>query len=111
MANALHDYTAFLPFVEIDGMDLSPWASTTIGAMKAGIFWAVAGGIQALLRQMTTSHQGPRGETGRPDPRQEPVVFLTGGDSSILSQALDRKIEVWPAMTLEGIRLAAAALP
>jgi hypothetical protein len=34
-------------------------------------------------------------------------LFLTGGDASLLLPALDSTIQLWPEMTLEGIRLSA----
>ena len=65
-----------------------------------GIFWAVAGGIRALLRQYLA-----RGSTGR-----HIEVFLTGGDGPLLASVLETGITLWPEMTLEGVRLAAEAL-
>jgi hypothetical protein len=40
-----------------------------------------------------------------------PEVFLTGGDARLLGPAIATEITSWPQMTLEGIRLAAGALP
>ena len=42
---------------------------------------------------------------------QKAHLFLTGGDAPALRSALDPEAVLWPAMTLEGVRLAAEALP
>jgi type III pantothenate kinase len=98
MAQALHDYTALLPLIE-PPRDIPPLPGTaTPPAVAAGIFWAVVGGIEVLIRRYA------EGAGVRPD------AFLTGGDAPVLHRALPR-LHLWPAMTLEGIRLTAEALP
>jgi type III pantothenate kinase len=105
MANALHDYTAALPILET-------WANqgfanpqlpgtSTIAAIEAGIFWAVAGGIKATVRQLSAKAEAFR--------KRE--IFLTGGEAWYLAPIMDAEVQLWPTMTLEGIRLAAEALP
>jgi type III pantothenate kinase len=101
MAKALHDYTALLPLVEPpteSGAIPSLPGTATIPAIEAGIFWAVAGGVEALLREYRL-HCGSTLE-----------VFLTGGDGPLLRSVLP-EARFWPEMTLEGIRLSAEALP
>lgn len=97
MAQALHDYTALLPLVEPPSQAPPLPGTATIPAIEAGIFWAAAGGIEAILR-----------EYRRHAPRLE--VFLTGGDGPLLHAVLP-EAKPWPEMTLEGIRLSAEALP
>ncbi len=105
MAKALHDYTAALPLVDIDRVNPPLPGNSTAGAIQAGVFWAVAGGIKATLRQMTARvHERHR------QVRYDPVVFLTGGDSELLAPSMDPEVNVWPEMTLEGIRIAAETL-
>ena len=92
MARSLHEYTALLPLVE-PIPPLPDWPGlSTVAAIEAGVFWAVAGGILALIN---------RGPT-------HPLVFLTGGDAALLAPALGEQhpYHLWPLMTLEGIRLA-----
>ena len=102
MAQALHTYTALLPQVGVPPpVNPALPGTNTKAAIEAGIFWAVAGGIRALIRQFV----GLR-STGR-----HPEVFLTGGDAHLLATVLETTISLWPEMTLEGIRLAAEALP
>jgi type III pantothenate kinase len=107
MAQALHDYTALLPLIEVPpprGTDCQsvlpalPGPSTT-AALQAGIFWAAAGGVRAVCEEYAAL--GPT----------SPDIFLTGGDAPALRPVLDAAVIFWPKMTLEGVRLSAEALP
>jgi type III pantothenate kinase len=93
MARALNDHTALLPLVEVDDPQPSLPAPDTLGAMKSGILHAVAGGIERIVH----------GYQDRCDGRAR--VFLTGGDSGLLLQALSPSLNVehWPEQTLSGI--------
>lgn len=99
MAQSLHDYTALLPVVHVRDPHAPLPGHSTIAAMEAGIFWAVAGGIRALIEHMNEAGHS------RPD------VFLTGGDCKLLAGVLGPSVQVWPEMTLEGIRYTAESLP
>lgn len=101
MAKALNDYTALLPLVDPPSRNPPLPGTTTTDAIEAGLFWAVAGGIKALVRQLKGCSHDAR----------HCVVFLTGGDAAVLAPVMDSDVIVWPEMTLEGIRLAAEALP
>ncbi|HEY7156139.1 MAG TPA: type III pantothenate kinase [Gemmataceae bacterium] len=98
MAAALHDYTALLPRIDVPRQRPPSLGKSTPVAMEVGIFWAVAGGIRALIEQYGTVAAAP------------PQVFLTGGDGPLLHSVLP-EAQLWPTMTLEGIRLSAEALP
>ena len=39
------------------------------------------------------------------------VNVLTGGDAEYLASVMDLGVQLWPEMTLEGIRISAEALP
>ena len=100
MAEALHDYTALLPVVKVTDYPPIVPAKSTDPAIAAGIYWAVVGGVAALIRELHSSAPGV-----------EPLpVFLTGGDAATIAGDLpDREMfryEVVPTLTLEGIRLA-----
>jgi type III pantothenate kinase len=99
MARALHDGTALLPLIDPFAgpvMPAIPGTSTT-AAMKAGIFWAVAGGVRALVEQYC------------PDAKQPPDLFVTGGDGYAVFTATGG---TWsPGLTLMGIALTAESLP
>ena len=105
MAKALHDYTDALPQVDINHSNPPMPGNSTEGAIRAGVFWAVAGGIKAVLRQM-----GDRARRASWHGREDPVVFLTGGDAELLAPVMDSWVILWPEMTLEGIRIAAERL-
>lgn len=99
MARSLHEHTALLPLIDPPtGIPPTP-GKATVPAMELGIYWAIAGGIRALIG--TYARQADA----------EPVLYLTGGDAPALLGALSSTVEHWPTMTLEGIRLAAEALP
>jgi type III pantothenate kinase len=99
MVRALHDYTALLPLVEVqEPCPYVPGLSTT-QAMQAGVYYATAGGINTLIGLLCARSPRPT------------HIYLTGGDAWLLSQAVDRRAEVWPEMTLEGLRLSAEAQP
>lgn len=98
MSQALHDYTALLPLVEAPRQPPVVPAVSTPDAVAAGVFWAAVGGIRALHQELIAHHS--------------PVacLFVTGGDAAVLYRALGLAGELWPAMTLEGIRLTAEGL-
>jgi type III pantothenate kinase len=101
MAEALHDNTAQLPLVKVTEHAPVVPARSTAPAIAAGIHWAVAGGVSALLRNLAEAV-----------PSAEPLpVFLTGGDAAVIvPDLLDRaqfRYEVRPLLTLEGLHLAA----
>jgi type III pantothenate kinase len=97
MSLALHHHTALLPLVEMPDQAPPLVGTSTTAAIRSGIFRAVAGGIRQALEEMR--EVGPV------------VVFLTGGDGRVLHPVLGEEVMYWPEMTLEGIRLAAEALP
>lgn len=95
MARALHDYTALLPLVEVR-RKAPPMGQSTTAALESGIYYAVVGGVRALVERMNECHG-------------EPTLYLTGGDGALIEKGLGRGT-LWPRMTMEGIRLAAEAL-
>lgn len=99
MADALHNFTAQLPRIEIRHPEPKLPGEDTRSAMEAGIFWTVVGGVQLIIDRLAKLEQ------------TEPAVFLTGGDCKRLSPFITSPHQVWPEMTLEGVRLAAEALP
>ncbi len=93
MAKALHDYTALLPLIHPPRREPPVPGPSTPAAMEAGIFWAVAGGIQGLIAAYR-----------RCSP-VEPEIHLTGGDGEVLTAVLPGA-RYWANMTLEGVLLA-----
>jgi type III pantothenate kinase len=98
MAKALHDYTALLPLLPPPDKRPAVPGTDTPAAMELGIFWAAAGGVQALMSEYRTFC------------RSRMEVFFTGGDGERLPSAIPEAL-LWPEMTLEGIRLTAETLP
>jgi len=99
MTRCLHEHTALLPLVELPEAAPTPPGATTEAAVQVGIFWAAAGGIEMLVRQMAQRAGAARYE-----------VFLTGGDGPLLAPVLDPSYHLWPQMTLEGLRISAESL-
>ena len=91
MAGALHNHTALLPIVPIDGGAMPLPGTSTVQAIQAGVFHAVLGGVERLIAEY--HHRFPKAFE----------IFLTGGDAKPLAARLHRPIHVWPEMTLEGI--------
>jgi type III pantothenate kinase len=99
MSQSLHEHTALLPLVEIKNANPTLPGLSTTQAIEAGVYYAVVGGINTLVRQLS-------GEW-----RQLPHIFLTGGGAALIHNAIEGRTEHWPEMTLEGIRLTALSLP
>jgi type III pantothenate kinase len=91
-ARALHEFTYWLPLLEVTRVPGAIGKSTP-EAMRVGLFWAAVGAVEELVRQVTTALDG------------EPVVYLTGGDGKLLAPYL-RPVELVPDLTLRGIHLA-----
>ncbi len=106
MARALHEQTALLPLIDpFEGPVFPQLPGTSTGAaLRAGVFWAVAGGVRALVEQYAR-------DAGRPLD-----VWITGGDYFRLAPALAGLACVGGAiaaadLALLGLRLTAEALP
>ncbi len=97
MAKALHDYTAQLPLIGVPKKLPTVPGLATASAIENGIYWAVVGGILALVATYSRHFDAV------------PQLFLTGGDASLVSAAALGKAHLEPLLTLEGVRLAAVA--
>jgi type III pantothenate kinase len=104
MALALREYTAALPLVDAtNAMPPGPPGTNTEAAIKLGLVYAVAGGVDAVVREMAS-----RCTTA-------PRLYLTGGDmtpqlAGLMQCRHQFRSEVRPALTLEGILRAAELL-
>jgi type III pantothenate kinase len=98
MAEALHNYTALLPLIELRNPEPGLPGVDTKSAMEAGIFWTIVGGVQLMIDRLARLEQ------------TEPTVFVTGGDGPKLSPFIRRPPKLWPEMTLEGVLLSAEAM-
>ncbi len=96
-ARAMHHFTDLLPLVKTSELAEPPSAlgTSTVSAMRSGLFWGAVGAIRQLVERL--------GETagGQPD------VFLTGGAGAAVAALLGGKTRLVPNLTLAGIALAA----
>lgn len=101
MLHSLHEHTALLPDVAITEPVANAIGTNTIEAMRSGVFGAVVGGVMQIASD------------GRDRIGTESHLYLTGGDGQLLKDRLAAAFSVAfvPTLTLEGIRLAAEALP
>jgi type III pantothenate kinase len=104
MARSLHEYTAKLPMVEIaPKLPIMSWGENTEDAIRLGIANAILGAADQMVWDWASC---------RPVP---PWVFATGGDVGYFRQyeftADLGGFVIDPALTLDGIRIAAEALP
>lgn len=90
MAKALHDYTAKLPLVHVHERRRPPGTSTTT-AIQLGVFSAVLGGIELVVRELSE------------EAKQVLPVYFGGGDAGLLGPHLAAPVTIWPEMTLIGI--------
>lgn len=90
MTQALHDYTALLPLVEMNDAALPP-GTTTVQAIQVGVWHAVVGGVERLIAEY--QHRFPTAFE----------IFLTGGDAKPLAAKLHHHVHLWSEMTLEGV--------
>ncbi|HOX39543.1 MAG TPA: type III pantothenate kinase [Candidatus Brocadiia bacterium] len=91
---ALHERTCFLPEVEIKKPGKIP-GKDTISAIQGGIFWSAVGGVRQIL-QVYSEQLG----------RQVNAV-ATGGMAELFAGQIPEVKAVVPALTLEGICVAA----
>jgi len=104
MARSLREYTAALPFVDATtAMPPGPPGTNTEAAIKLGLLHAVAGGVDSVVREMASRCAAA------------PRLILTGGDmapqlAGLMQSRHQFRSEIRPALTLEGILLAAESL-
>jgi type III pantothenate kinase len=96
MAQALHDYTAQLPIVEVRRA-FAPPGTSTAQAIEVGIYHAVLGGAERMARELQTQAFA--------------AVYLTGGDAVLLAKRFIGPHMLWPEMTLAGILYSALSEP
>jgi type III pantothenate kinase len=106
MGRVLHDFTAKLPLIDPTEQprDETFPPKNTAAAIRFGIDAALLGGVNTLISLLidTSSLPGP------------PHLYLTGGACHLLDGCEFPHVaaqQVIPALTLEGIRIAAEALP
>lgn len=101
MARSLHEHTAKLPPVQIVTPESSLPAKNTIDAIQWGVFAAVGGGVVELTNLLASRCAS------------KPFLFVTGGGADVIRYDLPwvERINHIPSLNLEGVRIAAEALP
>jgi len=97
-ARALHDYTDMLPLIADSDLTTPPppVGTTTVDAMRSGLFWGAVGLIRELMARLAAQSGGV-----------PPHVFLTGGAGPAVADLLGPGGQYVPHLTLAGIALAA----
>lgn len=103
MARSLHQHTAKLPLVDIQpAVPADVWGENTAAAIRLGIANAVLGAADQMVWDWAAQYDQP------------PAVLVAGGDAGFFHKFLftaDVSVQVEPCLVLDGLRLAAEALP
>lgn len=91
--NALHDYTAKLPVVEMQ-KPAGVYGSNTVEAMRAGAYWSAVGLLETLCRKYAE-------QLGR-----WPHVILTGGAAALIKDDCEFVDSYVPDLAVRGIVIA-----
>ena len=96
-ARALHTFTDLLPLVDVQGLSTPPppLGTSTVAALRSGLFWGTVGAIRQLLEILPDRSAGPSD------------VFLTGGAGPAVAGLLGDTARHVPHLTLAGIALTA----
>ena len=86
---AMHDHTALLPLIPIEG-EVPDAGYDTPTAMRVGVVRGLQYKIEGFIRDYAKNH-----------PQLE--VFLTGGDSSLFSSDLQQRIHIEPQLVAIGL--------
>ncbi len=106
-ARALHQFTDLLPLVDMAELRRPPPAvgTSTVGAIRSGLFWFAVGTVRELAGRMTS-------ELKLGTVREEAVetpMYLTGGAGAAVAELLGPAARFVPHLTLAGIALTARA--
>ncbi len=98
-ARALHEFTDLLPLIEMSELTAPPPAlgTSTVPAMRSGLFWGAVGAIRQLIERLSECMPG------------DPQVFLTGGAGPTVAELLGPHARHVPHLTLAGVALAVRA--
>ena len=96
-ARALHTFTDLLPLVNVRELSTPPPAlgTSTVAALRSGLFWGAVGAIRQLLEILPGTSAGPSD------------VLLTGGAGPTVAGLLGDTARHVPHLTLAGIALTA----
>ncbi|WP_437203302.1 type III pantothenate kinase [Planctomicrobium sp. SH664] len=103
-AQSLHDYTTTLPVIDVwKLLEHAPplLGKNTQAAISSGLYWGHLGAVREMVTRYTAALKQTEGE---------PLVLLTGGAAVILAPHLPGTRHE-PALTLQGLAVAARSLP
>jgi len=97
-ARALHEFTDLLPWIDMAELDAppEPLGTSTVDAMRSGLFYVALGGIRELIAQMSQKSGSPAD------------IFLSGGAGPAVAQLLGSRTRHIAHLTLGGIAITAA---
>lgn len=95
-ARALHEFTDLLPLIAMDGLahPPDPLGTSTVDAMRSGLFWGAVGAARELIGRFRTANS------------LEPQVFLTGGAAASVAPLLAVDCSHVPHLVLGGLAAA-----
>ncbi len=98
-ARAMHEFTDLLPLLDMAELTTPPPAlgTSTVAAMRSGLFWSAVGAIRELVEQLSKSTPG------------DPQIFITGGAGPAVAELLGAHAQHVPHLTLAAIALAVRA--
>jgi len=96
-ARAMHEFTDLLPLLDMTELTDPPPAlgTSTVEAMRSGLFWLAVGAIRELCAQLSK------------DLDRKPEVYLTGGAGPAVAALIGPATRHVPHLTLGGIALTA----
>lgn len=98
-ARALHDYTARLPLLDMDLLDVTDQPElpgrNTEDAIRSGLFWGQVGAVREIRQRITTADDGI-----------QPACLVTGGGGKRMAQVL-QPCQFVDCLTLHGLALLA----
>jgi len=96
-ARGFHQFTDLLPLIEMTELATPPPAlgTSTVPAMRSGLFWGAVGAIRQLIEQLSKGLD------------REPQVLISGGAGPTVAKLLGRSVQHVPHLTLAGIALTA----
>lgn len=97
-ARALHEFTDLLPLINMEDLKEAPAAigTSTVDAMRSGLFWGAIGAARELIDRFSQVLGG------------QPQVFLCGGAAASVTKLLAPDARYEPNLVLAGIALAHA---
>ncbi|MCS5491077.1 type III pantothenate kinase [Algoriphagus limi] len=89
-ARAMHEFTARLPMIELEGKPNSPIGTSTLEGMKAGVWYGIAHEMEGYIAELKQKFSDLQ-------------VFICGGDAQSFESLAKDHIFVVPNLVLRGL--------